>query len=59
MPVLTRNDSEIYFEKYGSGFPVLLLASGGMRSNINPNVFSKWAEDSSVEPTRSQNITVS
>ena len=34
MPVLKRADAEIYYEEYGSGFPVLLFAPGGMRSNI-------------------------
>lgn len=38
MPVFTRNDSEIYFEEFGAGFPVLLLASGGMHSNLD-----RWA----------------
>ncbi len=37
MPVFSRDDAEIYFEEYGTGFPVLLLAPGGMGSNIN-----KW-----------------
>ncbi len=39
MPVITRNDSEIYFEEFGAGFPVLLLSSGGMHSNLN-----RWAD---------------
>ena len=34
MPVLKRDDAEIYFEEYGSGYPVLLFAPGGMRSRI-------------------------
>ncbi len=34
MPVLKRADAEIYYEEYGSGFPILLFAPGGMRSNI-------------------------
>lgn len=32
MPVLTLDDAEIHYEEYGSGFPVLLFAPGGMRS---------------------------
>jgi pimeloyl-ACP methyl ester carboxylesterase len=35
MPVLRRNDAEIYFEEFGSGYPVLLFAPGGMRSRID------------------------
>jgi pimeloyl-ACP methyl ester carboxylesterase len=34
MPVFARDDAEIYFEEYGTGFPVLLLAPGGMGSEI-------------------------
>ena len=37
MSVLIRDDAEIYFEEYGTGFPVLLLAPGGMGS-----VLSNW-----------------
>lgn len=32
MPVLTLDDAEIHYEEYGTGYPVLLLAPGGMRS---------------------------
>ena len=32
MPVLTVDDAEIYFEEFGHGFPVLLIAPGGMGS---------------------------
>ena len=34
MPVLKRGDTSIYFEEYGSGYPVLLFAPGGLRSRI-------------------------
>jgi pimeloyl-ACP methyl ester carboxylesterase len=34
MPVLKRKDAEIYFEEFGSGYPILLFAPGGMRSRI-------------------------
>ncbi|HEY6394423.1 MAG TPA: alpha/beta hydrolase [Candidatus Binataceae bacterium] len=34
MPLFKRADVSIYFEEYGSGFPLLLFAPGGMRSNI-------------------------
>jgi len=37
MPTCTREDAEIYFEEFGSGFPVLLFSPGGMWSNIE-----KW-----------------
>lgn len=35
MPFLKRDDSEIYYEEFGDGFPVLLFAPGGMRSRID------------------------
>jgi hypothetical protein len=34
MPVLKRDDAEIYFEEFGNGYPVLLFAPGGLRSRI-------------------------
>lgn len=34
MPQLERDDSSIYYEEHGSGYPVLLIAPGGMRSEI-------------------------
>lgn len=35
MPMLKRPDGEIYYEEFGSGFPILLYAPGGLRSNLN------------------------
>ncbi len=32
MPILKRADAEIHYEVHGSGFPVLLFAPGGLRS---------------------------
>ncbi|MBV9946831.1 MAG: alpha/beta hydrolase [Myxococcales bacterium] len=34
MPTFTRGDVTIHYAEYGSGYPVLLLAPGGMRSTI-------------------------
>lgn len=34
MPVLQRPDGEIHYQEYGSGFPVLLFAPGGLRSRM-------------------------
>ena len=34
MPVFERDNIRIYYEVHGEGFPVLLLAPGGMRSDI-------------------------
>jgi pimeloyl-ACP methyl ester carboxylesterase len=35
MPVFERNDVSLYYEEYGSGYPLLLIAPGGMRSMID------------------------
>jgi pimeloyl-ACP methyl ester carboxylesterase len=34
MPVFERDGASIYYEEHGSGFPVLLIAPGGMRSTV-------------------------
>ena len=34
MPVFTRPDAEIHYEVHGSGFPLLLFAPGGLRSQL-------------------------
>ena len=34
MPMLKRPDGEIYYEEFGNGFPILLIAPGGLRSNL-------------------------
>jgi len=34
MPHFTRGDTSIYYEEHGSGFPLLLIAPGGMNSTI-------------------------
>lgn len=34
MPMLQRPDGQIYYEEFGSGFPILLFAPGGLRSNL-------------------------
>jgi hypothetical protein len=34
MPILTRGDATIYYEEFGSGYPLVLFAPGGMRSMI-------------------------
>ena len=34
MPVFKRPEAEIYYEVHGSGFPLLLFAAGGLRSQL-------------------------
>jgi hypothetical protein len=35
MPIFKRDDVELYYEEHGAGFPVLLIAPGGMRSAVS------------------------
>src|SRR5262245_9617916 len=50
MPVFTRPDAEIYYEVHGSGYPLLLFAPGGLRSELafwrhspsNPSASPPW-----------------
>jgi pimeloyl-ACP methyl ester carboxylesterase len=35
MPTFERNGTSLYFEEFGSGYPLLLFAPGGMRSAID------------------------
>ena len=46
MPTFKRDDVSIYYEEYGSGYPILLFAPGGMRSSIE-----FWAK-SPFDPTK-------
>jgi pimeloyl-ACP methyl ester carboxylesterase len=34
MPTFKRGDVSLYYEEYGTGYPILLFAPGGMRSSI-------------------------
>jgi pimeloyl-ACP methyl ester carboxylesterase len=35
MPIFTRGDIKLYYEEHGKGFPLLLIAPGGMRSTVS------------------------
>ena len=35
MPTFKRADAELYYEVHGQGFPILLYAPGGLRSQLN------------------------
>jgi len=55
MPVLRTADGEIYYEEFGSGFPVLCFAPGSLRSQIpywhgSPRDLSKPSP--SMDPTK-------
>src|SRR5689334_16301441 len=45
MPMLKRPDAEIHYEIHGAGFPVLLYAPGGLRSEM-----SMWGGSSPAYP---------
>ena len=47
MPILKRDDAEIYYEAYGSGHTVLLFAPGGMRSRL-----AMWRTPDGGSPAR-------
>jgi pimeloyl-ACP methyl ester carboxylesterase len=43
MPFIHRDDATIYFEEYGSGFPIFLLAPGSLNSTIEAwHLYSPW-----------------
>ncbi len=50
MPVFKRPDAEIYYEVHGSGYPLLIFAPGGLRSELafwrhspsNPDAAAPW-----------------
>ncbi|MBC8292866.1 MAG: alpha/beta hydrolase [Proteobacteria bacterium] len=42
MPVFKNNETEIYYEEHGEGFPLLLLAPGGMRSSLEMWETQPW-----------------
>ena len=52
MPVFKRPDAEIYYEVHGKGFPLLLFAAGGLRSQLaywrhspsDPNAAPPWMD---------------
>lgn len=35
MPIFTRGDISLYYEEQGKGFPLLMIAPGGMRSSVS------------------------
>ncbi|HKU38726.1 MAG TPA: alpha/beta hydrolase [Polyangiales bacterium] len=47
MPTFEQNGVSLYYEEYGSGFPLLLLAPGGMRSSID-----FWHRTAAFDATR-------
>jgi pimeloyl-ACP methyl ester carboxylesterase len=50
MPFFERDDVSIHYEEHGSGFPVLLIAPGGMRSTIGAWANAPWNPVEHLEP---------
>ena len=56
MPVFKRPDAELYYEVHGSGFPLLLFAAGGLKSQLaywrhspsNPDAAPPWMDPMSA-----------
>jgi pimeloyl-ACP methyl ester carboxylesterase len=56
MPILRHDDAEIYYEEFGAGYPVLLFAPGGLRSQLmfwrhspsDPKVEAVWMDPTIV-----------
>src|SRR5438132_10675522 len=52
MPVFKRPEAELYYEAHGSGFPLLLFAAGGLKSELafwrhspsNPSAAPPWMD---------------
>ena len=50
MPIFKRNDVELYYEEHGTGFPVLLIAPGGMRSAVSFWERTPWNPIAQLSP---------
>ena len=55
MPILKRDDAEIHYQEFGSGYPLVIFAPGGLNSRIemlaaenapdgNPKPWTNWPE---------------
>lgn len=51
MAFFERNGVSIYYEEYGSGYPVLLLAPGGVRSSVGFWKITPNGEKNPIDPT--------
>ena len=50
MPFFERDAVKLYCETHGSGFPVLLIAPGGMRSAVSYRESTPWNPISHLSP---------
>ena len=59
MPLFKRPDAEIYYEVHGKGFPLLLYAPGGLKSQLgmwkespaNPGQPAAWMMENTLSPS--------
>lgn len=51
MAMFEQGDVSLYYEEHGSGFPVLLLAPGGMRSAVSFWAGTPWNPIEQLSPT--------
>ncbi len=51
MPIFERDDIQLYYEVHGEGFPVLLIAPGGMRSAVSFWKDTPWNPIEQLSPT--------
>jgi pimeloyl-ACP methyl ester carboxylesterase len=51
MPTFQRGDISLYYEEYGSGYPLLLLAPGGVKSSIGFWKITPNGEKNPLDPT--------
>ncbi|MGH3565941.1 MAG: alpha/beta fold hydrolase [Pseudonocardia sp.] len=51
MAMFERGNTRIHYEEYGSGFPVLLIAPGGMRSAIEAWQLAPWNPIDQLSPS--------
>jgi dienelactone hydrolase len=51
MPIFQRDDIELYYEEHGAGFPILLIAPGGMRSAAAFWERTPWNPITQLAPT--------
>ena len=50
MPMLSRDDVHLYYEEHGTGFPLLLIAPGGMRSAVSCWDSTPWNPIEQLSP---------
>jgi pimeloyl-ACP methyl ester carboxylesterase len=50
MPTFSNGDTHLYYEEYGTGFPILLFAPGGMRSALDYWGGSQWNPINELAP---------